>query len=56
MRVSVEEMELVEAYRKQTGLRSHADAFRDALKNDAARLGISVPTPEAPKKRRAPRS
>jgi hypothetical protein len=56
MRVSAEEMELVEAYRKHAGLRSHADAFRDALKNDAARLGVSIPKPSAPKKLRTPRS
>jgi hypothetical protein len=55
IRVSAEELELAEAYRTHNGLRSSSDAFRDALKNDAARLGISVPKKVAPQKHRTPR-
>jgi len=56
MRVSAEELELAEAYRAHAGLRSSSDAFRTALKNDAARLGVCVPKKPASQKRSTPRS
>lgn len=52
IRVSAEELELAEAYRAHTGLRSSSDAFREALKSDAARLGVKLTGAAIPQKRK----
>lgn len=49
LRLSDEEIAQAERVRAKRGLRSHADAWRNAMNQDAEALGVAIPKPEPPK-------